>query len=170
MRFAGPPPPTPPVTGLLQALRLENELRLTCVRYNGATEQALRALNPVELEAGPLALEDALVSYLGVRGENTFILAELEATPVCGVTRAHRSTLKKWNNCQYLRSDPRLDLDPWQSAPRRGAGNGVRSIYLTIEGRGMGRGGQRCVAGGVNSEGYPQRARLSDSAPCREAR
>jgi ABC-2 type transport system ATP-binding protein len=81
MRFAGPPPPTPQVTGLLQAVRSENELRLTCVRYNGATEQALRALNPVELEAGPLPLEDALVSYLGARGEKTFILSELEATP-----------------------------------------------------------------------------------------
>jgi ABC-2 type transport system ATP-binding protein len=78
LRFAGPPPKLPPIPGLLQAFRTEHELRATFVHYNGETERALRALSPVELEKVPLGLEDAFISYLGERGEKTFILSETE--------------------------------------------------------------------------------------------
>jgi ABC-2 type transport system ATP-binding protein len=78
LRFPGTPPPLPPVPGLLQAVRAEGELRLTCVRYNGPTEKLLRALNPTQLEAVPINLEDAFISYLGERGEKSFILSETE--------------------------------------------------------------------------------------------
>jgi ABC-2 type transport system ATP-binding protein len=81
LRFPGPPPPLPAIPGLLQAFRSEGELRLTCVHYNGATEQALRALSPVEIEMVPISLEDAFISYLGERGEKSFILSETEAQP-----------------------------------------------------------------------------------------
>ena len=80
LRFAGTPPPLPAIPGLLQACRTEGELRLTCVHYNGATEKALRALAPSQLEMVPLSLEDAFISYLGERGEKSFILSETEAT------------------------------------------------------------------------------------------
>ena len=43
LRFPGAPPPVPKLSGLLQAFRAEGELRLTCVHYNGATEQIGRA-------------------------------------------------------------------------------------------------------------------------------
>jgi ABC-2 type transport system ATP-binding protein len=79
LRFAGPPPPLPPIPGLLQALRTEHELRVTCLHGGGAAEQALRGLAPLEIEVVPLSLEDAFISYLGERGEKTFILSELEA-------------------------------------------------------------------------------------------
>jgi hypothetical protein len=52
---------------------------VTCVHYNGEAETALRALSPVEMESVPLGLEDAFISYLGERGEKTFILSEMEA-------------------------------------------------------------------------------------------
>ena len=78
MRFAGPPPPVPELPGLLQVLRSEGELRLSCVHYNGETEKALRALDPLEMETGNLPLEDAFVSYLAGRGEKSFILSETE--------------------------------------------------------------------------------------------
>jgi ABC-2 type transport system ATP-binding protein len=81
LRFSGAPPALPAVPGLLQAIRAENELRVTCAHYNGETEKILRALAPVEMEAVPLALEDAFISYLGERGEKSFILSELEAQP-----------------------------------------------------------------------------------------
>jgi ABC-2 type transport system ATP-binding protein len=81
LHFAGAPPRLPPIPGLLQALRTEHELRVTCVHYNGETERALRALAPTALEAVPLGLEDAFISYLGERGEKTFILAETEVQP-----------------------------------------------------------------------------------------
>ncbi len=79
LRFAGAPPPLPPITGLLQAQRSEHELRLACVRFDAAAEQALRALGPGQLEIAPLPLEDAFISYLGERGEKSFILAGVEA-------------------------------------------------------------------------------------------
>jgi hypothetical protein len=41
----------------------------------------LRALSPAQLELVPLSLEDAFISYLGERGEKSFILAETEAQP-----------------------------------------------------------------------------------------
>jgi len=81
LQFPGAPPPLPKIPGLLQAFRKEGELRLTCVHYNGTTEQALRALAPVAMEMLPISLEDAFISYLGERGEKSFILSETEAQP-----------------------------------------------------------------------------------------
>ena len=81
LRFAGPPPPLPAIPGMLQSFRTERELRVTCVRYDAAMERALRALRPDSMERVPLGLEDALISYLGERGEKTFILAETEVLP-----------------------------------------------------------------------------------------
>ncbi len=77
--FPGTPPVLPPIPGVLQAVRSAGELRVTCARYDAATEQALRALAPTTLETVPLSLEDACISYLGERGEKSFILSETEA-------------------------------------------------------------------------------------------
>jgi ABC-2 type transport system ATP-binding protein len=79
LRFRGPPPPLPKIPGLLQAVRSEGELRITCVHYNAATEAALRELGPAQMEQTPITLEDAFISYLGDRGEKSFILSETEA-------------------------------------------------------------------------------------------
>jgi ABC-2 type transport system ATP-binding protein len=81
LRFPGAPPTLPKIPGLLQAIRTENELRVTCVHYNGEAEKILRTLSPLEMESVPLGLEDAFISYLGERGEKTFILSEMEAQP-----------------------------------------------------------------------------------------
>jgi len=79
LRFSGTPPALPEIPGLLQAIRTDNELRVTCVHYTGETEKILRSLSPVTLESLPLGLEDAFINYLGERGEKTFILSEMEA-------------------------------------------------------------------------------------------
>jgi ABC-2 type transport system ATP-binding protein len=81
LRFPGTPPPLPKIPGLLQAVRSEGELRVTCVHFNGATETALRGLAPAQMEPVPLSLEEAFISYLGDRGEKSFILSETEAQP-----------------------------------------------------------------------------------------
>ncbi len=81
LRFSGAPPAFPKIPGLLQAIRTETGLRVTCVHYNSEAERILRALSPVEMEAVPLGLEDAFISYLGERGEKSFILSEVEAQP-----------------------------------------------------------------------------------------
>jgi ABC-2 type transport system ATP-binding protein len=78
LRFSGTPPGLPKIPGLLQAFRLDRELRVTCVHYDGATEQALRNLAPETMEIMPLGLEEAFISYLGERGEKSFILADTE--------------------------------------------------------------------------------------------
>lgn len=78
--FAGTPPPLPAIPGLLQAFRTERELRVTCVHYYGEAETALRALKPDTMERLPLGLEDAFISYLGERGEKTFILSDTEVS------------------------------------------------------------------------------------------
>jgi ABC-2 type transport system ATP-binding protein len=80
LQFAGPPPKLPAIPGLLQAFRTERELRVTFVHYNDQTEKALRALSPLSMETLPLGLEDAFISYLGERGEKTFILSETEVS------------------------------------------------------------------------------------------
>jgi ABC-2 type transport system ATP-binding protein len=81
LRFSGAPPALPKIPGLLQSIRTENELRVTCAPYDGEAEKTLRALSPMEMETVPLGLEDAFISYLGERGEKTFILSEMEAQP-----------------------------------------------------------------------------------------
>ena len=79
LRFPGTPPLAPKIPGLLQAFRSEGELRLVCVHYNEAVEQALRALAPAQMEQMPISLEEAFLSYLGEHGEKSFILSETEA-------------------------------------------------------------------------------------------
>ena len=78
LQFATPPPQLPPLPGLLQCLRTENALRATFVNLSSDTEQALRALNPLTLEVISLGLEDAFISYLGERGEKSFILSDID--------------------------------------------------------------------------------------------
>jgi ABC-2 type transport system ATP-binding protein len=79
VQFAGKPPELPTIPGLLQVMRNGTSLRLLCVRYNGETEHLLRALRPLNIETSAVNLNDCLVSYLGARGEKSFILPEVEA-------------------------------------------------------------------------------------------
>src|SRR5580704_9005227 len=78
LTFGGAPPALPKVPGLLQAIRTDGELRVTCVHYNGETEKILRSLAPAQMETVPLGLEEAFINYLSDHGEKTFILSELE--------------------------------------------------------------------------------------------
>jgi len=79
LTFGGAPPALPNVPGLLQAIRADGELRVTCVHYSDETEKILRSLSPSKMEIVPLGLEDAFINYLGERGEKTFILSEMES-------------------------------------------------------------------------------------------
>lgn len=78
LRFAGEPPHLPAIPGLLQSFRTERELRATFVHYSQETEKALRQLSPLSLEILPMGLEDSFISYLGERGEKSFILPDTE--------------------------------------------------------------------------------------------
>jgi len=76
--FGGPPPPLPEIPGLLEAIRLERELRIIYVQSDSGAAPSFQALSPVRVESAPLSLEDAFISYLGERGEKSFILSERE--------------------------------------------------------------------------------------------
>jgi ABC-2 type transport system ATP-binding protein len=66
------------IPGLLKARRLPGELRLTYVRGNGAQEAALQRLEAQRMEFLPLSLEDAILSYLGDRGEQTLMMPDTQ--------------------------------------------------------------------------------------------
>ncbi len=78
LQFPGPPPALPEVPGMLQAVRLDKELRVVCVGPAGEPERVLHTLHASSMEEEPLTLEDAFISYLGERGEKSFILSEAE--------------------------------------------------------------------------------------------
>jgi ABC-2 type transport system ATP-binding protein len=74
LKFTDTPPALPPIPGLLHAMRLGNELRLTIANYDDHVEQLLTAMGPTRIEPIDMNLEDAFIDYLGRRGEKTFVL------------------------------------------------------------------------------------------------
>ncbi len=73
LRFAGPPPVTPAVPGLLRSLRTERELLLTIANFDGRAEAALAQLGAAQVEEVPLDLEEAFISYLDQGAERSFL-------------------------------------------------------------------------------------------------
>jgi len=76
--FSGTPPTMPEIRGLLQVVRREQELRVIYLQPDDGSVPSFQALNPLRVESSPLSLEDAFISYLGERGEKTFILSNTE--------------------------------------------------------------------------------------------
>ncbi len=76
LKFAGTPPPTPEVPGLLESFRTDREMAVTIVNSTPETEARLAALRPESLEPVEMTLEDAFISYVGERGEKTFFMRE----------------------------------------------------------------------------------------------
>jgi ABC-2 type transport system ATP-binding protein len=79
--FSAAPPPLPEIAGLLQVVRMDRELRIIYVQPDSGAEPSFQSLNPLRVESAPLSLEDAFISYLGERGEKSFILSEMEVQP-----------------------------------------------------------------------------------------
>jgi ABC-2 type transport system ATP-binding protein len=72
--FAGSPPQDLSVPGLLDSLRSGSEVAVTVVTEDGAAEEALRRLGADRVEAVPIDLEEAFISYVGKRGSRSFLL------------------------------------------------------------------------------------------------
>lgn len=66
------------IPGLLKAKRFPGELRLTYVRGNGTQQAALQRLGAQRIEFLPLSLEDAILSYLGERGEQSLLVPDTQ--------------------------------------------------------------------------------------------
>ncbi|MGO8674085.1 MAG: ABC transporter ATP-binding protein [Capsulimonadaceae bacterium] len=78
VRFAGPPPPLTGITGLLDSLRLDDQVVLTVANYSDATLEQLNRLGATSIEPAAIALEDAFISYTGERGERSLFLRSTE--------------------------------------------------------------------------------------------
>ena len=73
---AAAPPPLPALKGLLHARRSMGELRLTIASPDENTIRALHALGAANVEEVPVSFSDAMVGYLGDRGEQGFFLED----------------------------------------------------------------------------------------------
>jgi ABC-2 type transport system ATP-binding protein len=77
LRYEGataPPVTLPHVRGLLRVFRYPNEIRLTIAAPDDATQRDLRSLGAASVEELPVGFNDALVGYIGDRGEQGFFL------------------------------------------------------------------------------------------------
>lgn len=77
LRFSGAAPELPEIPGLLQSVRADRELSLVIANLNGQTEEIIGRLGAERVEQVPLDLEDALIGYLGGRGERTLFLQDV---------------------------------------------------------------------------------------------
>ncbi len=71
---ATPPAAVPPMRGLLRVRRSAGDLSLTVARPDDATQRELRALGATSVDEAPVSLNDAVIGYLGDRGEQGFFL------------------------------------------------------------------------------------------------
>jgi ABC-2 type transport system ATP-binding protein len=73
---AAAPPPLPTIRGLLHARRSMGELRLTIASPDENTNQTLQTLGASTVEEVPVSFSDAMIGYLGDRGEQSFFLED----------------------------------------------------------------------------------------------
>jgi ABC-2 type transport system ATP-binding protein len=79
LRYAGdaaPPEKLPALPGLLHVRRSKGELRLSIAAVNEETPQLLRTFGASSVEETPMALDEAMIGYLGDRGERQFFLED----------------------------------------------------------------------------------------------
>ena len=87
LRYTGnsaPPAQLPALPGLLHVRRSMGELRLTIASVNEQTQRLLRTLGAASVEETPVGFNDALVGYLGDRGEQGFFLEDTTALEMAG--------------------------------------------------------------------------------------
>jgi ABC-2 type transport system ATP-binding protein len=82
LEFAQQPPSISMLPGLLEAQRQGKVVRVTVANFHEETEKSITALGAVSVVEHPLTLEDAVIAYLGRRGETTSLLAEIETAGV----------------------------------------------------------------------------------------
>lgn len=72
--FPARPPETLSVPGLLDAVRSERQVAITAVSSEDFLERELRRLGADRVEAVPIDLEEAFISYVGKRGNRSFLV------------------------------------------------------------------------------------------------
>lgn len=87
LRFPGnatPPSQLPHLPGLLHTRRSTDELRLSIAAPDEGTRKILATLGASSVEEAPLPLDEALIGYLGNRGEGRFFLDDVAALETAG--------------------------------------------------------------------------------------
>jgi ABC-2 type transport system ATP-binding protein len=78
VRFPSAPPRTlPTLPGLLQVARVDNDLAVVVANPDCRLHKQLDEVGAVVVEEQPISLEDALIAYVGRRGEKSFLLKSL---------------------------------------------------------------------------------------------
>ena len=78
---SSPPSQLPAIRGLLSARRARGELRITVANANETVQRTVRSLGASSVEETPVSFSDAMIGYLGDRGEQGFFL---DGTPGFG--------------------------------------------------------------------------------------
>jgi ABC-2 type transport system ATP-binding protein len=76
LHFPGTPPAAPAIPGLLHARRSLGELRVAVANPGDEARQMLNTMGALSVDEVPLSLEEALMGYLGERGEKKFFLED----------------------------------------------------------------------------------------------
>ena len=76
LHFDDEPPSLPTLPGLLQATRLPREWRITLANETRRTTDVLRTLGASSMEPVGMSFEDAVIAFMGRRGETSFVWAE----------------------------------------------------------------------------------------------
>lgn len=79
LRFEGPAPILPEISGLLNMSSFPGEIRFIAVGASDENEQRLRALPGVDVERVPVNLQDAVVSYMDDRGQRQSLFQSIGA-------------------------------------------------------------------------------------------
>jgi ABC-2 type transport system ATP-binding protein len=80
LNFAGPGPSTANIPGLVEARREGQALRLTLANPDAEAERAIAELGAVSIEEQSISLEEAVIAYLGDRGEHQSLLQQSNAS------------------------------------------------------------------------------------------
>jgi len=78
LEFAGPPPQMPKLPGLLESRRTANQVRLIIANFGPDAERIIASLGAMSVNEAALSLEDAVIAYLGRRGEQTSLLSDIK--------------------------------------------------------------------------------------------
>jgi ABC-2 type transport system ATP-binding protein len=82
LTFTDSPPPLPVIPGLLESRRDGRSIRLTLANPNAVSDQIIARLGAIDVEDLPLSLEDAVVAYLGDRGDRPSLLQQTREAEV----------------------------------------------------------------------------------------
>jgi ABC-2 type transport system ATP-binding protein len=78
LNFAGPAPAAASIRGLVEARREGQALRLTVANPDADTDRAIAELGAISVEEQSISLEEAVIAYLGQRGQRESLLQQTQ--------------------------------------------------------------------------------------------